>query len=288
MRRTALVAAAITPVLALVAGCGHHTAGGSGDAPGATGSGPQAVTQRAVDRLLADAPLPAGARDATTDQAQGKGPQSTPAEDDHLVTAHQVYVVPLGLDDAASWFTAHPPAGLEYSGTSAASGSDGVTSHGVEFDGRGTRTYGHVEQQVGVFPLDDSHSIVRIDVQADWFAKRTAAEHIPDDVTSVVGVRVTRNPTGVRHFRLTGPPVGQLAHMINHLRPVQLFGIVNCPNDTGAHDRFEFLGASGSLVVRVAPSGCAWVDVSADGVRQPVLEGGYAVDQLLGRLLARA
>lgn len=186
MQRIVLASAALVCVPTVLASCGARPDPRSttpvapvATGPEATGLDAKAATQREVEHLLARAPLPDGARDATAAEAKGKPWQSMPAEDDHLVTMHHVYVVPLGLDDATSWFTAHPPVGVTSSGTSSAYGSDGVASHGIEFELPRARLYSAVEQQVGVFPLDDAHSVVRIDVEADWLVLRSLAEHVP-------------------------------------------------------------------------------------------------------------
>ncbi|HEX3929570.1 MAG TPA: hypothetical protein VHW64_02615 [Nocardioides sp.] len=286
MKRSPAPTVALAAVL--LAGCGARATATSppGDPPAAGGSSPRAVAMRAVEHVLATAPLPPGIRPATAKEAQGKRPQSTPL-DDNLVQLHRTYVVALGLGPAIEWFSAHRPPDLQSpGGTSSASGPDGVTSQGVEFDGRATRLYDGLEEQVGVFPLDDSHSVVRVDAMATWLPQRTAAERAPEDATAVVGTRVSGIGARPQRFRLTGRPVRELARALDGLRPTNAYGMINCPNDDGAADRLRFLGRTSDPVFHVAASGCAFIGVTVDGKPQPGLSGGYLVDKLLNRLLA--
>ncbi|MGC4111850.1 MAG: hypothetical protein QM747_15810 [Nocardioides sp.] len=270
----------------VLAGCGSHSPVAGPPAP-TYPDGPRGVTIRVVEHVLATAPLPNGARIATSAEARGKGPQSWP-RDNNLVERHRTYLVPLGLSAALQWFTVHPPRALQSNGgTSTASGPDGVTAEGLEFDGPSTHLYNSLEEQVGVFPVDDSHSVVRIDGMATWLPQPTTAERVPADSTAVVGFQVTGIGDPRRHFHLTGHPMRELAHLLNHQWPINNFGLINCPNDDGRHDLLRFTGGSRSPVFQVPASGCDFISVTADGSRQPALNGGYLVDKLLTRLLAQ-
>jgi hypothetical protein len=128
--------------------------------------------------------------------------------------------------------------------------------------------------------------VVRVDAMATWLPQRTPAERAPEVATAVVGTRVSGIGEQPQRFRLTGRPMRELARLLDRLRPVNAFGSINCPNDDGAGDRLHFLGATSDPLFHVAASGCAFVGVTADGKRQPLLSGGGLVDKLLDRLLA--
>lgn len=279
---------------ALLVGCGSRTTASPSDtasdptrpAGASTAQTPLEVTARVVERVLSRAPLPSGTRAATAQEAHGKGLQSRPM-DENLVDRHRVYVVPFALDQAVSWFSSHPPPGLDSSGGTSSSGSpDGLTSEGLEYDGRSTRLYNNLDEQVAVYPLDDSHAVVRVDALATWLPQRTADERVPKDATAVVGFRIARAGARPEHLRLTGAAVRELARLLDEERPINAFGAINCPNDDGARDRLHFIGGTPDPVFHVAASGCGFIGVTADGAAQPALGGGYAVDLALRKILS--
>lgn len=61
---------------------------------------------------------------------------------------------------------------------------------------------------------------------------------------------------------------------------------MNCGNSDGSHDVLRFTGGSRELVFRVDEFGCSFMTVEVDGVTQPGLTGGFAVDQALRGILA--
>jgi hypothetical protein len=279
---------------ALLAGCGSRTTiaiprstGSNETTPAAaTAKTPLAVTESVVERVLSRAPLPSGTRGATVKEAQGKGLQSRPM-DQNLVDRHHVYVVPLAIDQAVTWFAAHPPPGMgSTGGSSTTGGPEGVTSEGLEFDGRATRLYNNLDEQIAVYPLDGTHAVVRIDALATWLPQPTAEERVPGDATAVIGFRIARGGATPERFRLTGSAVRELRRVLNNERPVNAFGAINCPNDDGTRDRLHFVGATPDPVFRVAASRCRFIAVTTDAARQPTLNGGFAVDQALQKILS--
>jgi hypothetical protein len=282
MRRIAVVIVAAT----LLAGCGQRSVTTTPvvPTPEAAAQDPRAITIQAVEGIMAQARLPSGTRAATTQEATGKDLGSRPVAD-NLVDRHSTYVVPLGFQEAISWFAAHPPPDLRKAGTSSQSGPDGQASAGEEFDGRSTLAYNSLAEQVAVFPLDDAHAVVRVDGLAVWLPVPTRDERVPRSATAVHVVRVVQMGSAPVRVTLTGSAVQRLARVVNRQRPTS-GGAVMCPNDDGARDVLHFTGGTPDPVFRVGASGCGFIDVTTDGVRQPVLGDGFAVDRVLRRILS--
>lgn len=246
---------------------------------------PRAITLRVVERILARAPLPSGTRTATAREASGKQVQGHPA-DPNLVDRHATYVVPLGFHAAIAWFKNHPPAQLKLDENSMLRGPHGPIAAGLGFAGRSTWVYDELAQQVAIYPLDQTHAVVRIDGLAVWRPQPTSAERVPPNATTVHVLRVTSAGAKPQRFTLTGRPVRQLARELNEQRPIDK-GPMSCPADRGAYDVLHFTGATPAPVFRVDASGCRFITVTADGVSQPTLGGGATVDKMLADILSR-
>jgi hypothetical protein len=281
MRRIVVLLAATT----LLAGCAQHSTSTTpvGTAPAPAGRDPRSITIREVERILAQARLPDGARAATAHEAAGKELQTYP-NDKNLVDRHGTYVIPLGYQDAISWFDDHPPPHLQSAGTSSVSGPEGLISAGLEFEGHATLAYDSLAEQVAVYPIDDTHAVVRVDGLAVWLPRRSDDERVPPGATAVHVARVVQGGANPQRFTLNGSAVHRLAHVVNTQRPTSN-GIVNCPNDNGAYDVLHFTGSTPDPVFRVDASGCGFINVTNDGVTQPALSGGYAVDRVLRKVL---
>lgn len=272
-------------VLFLLVGCAQQSAVlmPAGPPPGHHHS-PRAITLRVVKRVLAQAPLPSGSRTATAREANGKQVQAKPAGP-NLVDRHATYVVPLGFREAIGWFKDHTPAHLTLGESSTLRGRDGPIAAGLGFMGRSTLAYDSLAEKVAIYPLDTAHAVVRIDALAVWRPQATSDERVPMKATAVHVVRVARTGAKPQRFTLTGRAVHQLARELNQQRPINK-GPISCPADFGGYDELHFTGATPDPVFRVQASGCRFITVTANGVRQPTLGGGAAVDKMLDAILA--
>ncbi|MBO0812426.1 MAG: hypothetical protein J2P23_10325 [Microlunatus sp.] len=282
MRRILVPAA----VVVLLAGCAQQTTEVTPLAPATApaGHGPQSITLRVVEQTLARAPLPPGTRTATAAEAAGKQALNHPAGP-NLVDRHATYVVPLGLRQATDWFTANPPPGLRKTETSSERGSSGVITAGLGFTGRATVAYDSLAEEVAIYPLDHSQAVVRVDGLAVWLPQRSRDERVPGDATAVQVVRVVRAGAKPRRITLTGPAVRDLARVLNRQRPISP-GPVSCPASNGAYDILHFTGATPDPIFTVDATACRFITVTTDGVAQPTLHGGDAVDATLTAILA--
>lgn len=279
MRRIAVL------VVFLLVGCSQQSAVPVPAGPPTNNDhSPRAITLRVVERILAQAPLPSGSRTATAREANGKQVQAEPA-DPNLVDRHATYVVPLGFRQAIGWFRDHPPARLTLGENSTLRGRDGPIAAGLGFMGRSTLAYDALAEKVAIYPLDTAHAVVRVDALAVWRPQPSSEERVPMKATAVHVLRVARTGAKPQRFTLTGPAVHRLARELNKQRPINK-GPISCPADYGGYDELHFTGATPDPVFRVEASGCRFITVTANGVRQPTLGGGAAVDKMLAAILA--
>jgi hypothetical protein len=292
----ATVAAAVT--IAALAGTGRSThpsathhgplvrAGSTTTTPPPSGpvTNPQRITARAVVRLLAKVPTFPGA--VPVDHAPVRVLRKPMTEwAGNRIHRTRWWLAPGSMPDALAYFTAHPPAGTKPSGSSSAGGPTGTTAEGLSFAPSGPAwerptVYTGLEIDVAIAPAPGGVAI-RVDVQAVWLPQRSAAEHIPSDVTSV-DVVVNRNgrPATVRRS-LGAADARSVAAIVNRL-PVFPPGVFNCPNDQGWTDTLVFRSAGRSVRVVAHAGGCAPVEVAG---QKPTLSGGGIVDTALLKLL---
>jgi hypothetical protein len=187
--------------------------------------------------------------------------------------------VPLGLQDAVTWSESHPPPHLRSDGTSSVGGPDGTDSAGVEYTERATRDHHGLTAEVAVDPLDDTHAVVRVDALAAWLPRASP-------------------PHGDRRARRTGEQGGRCPAALHPAGPSRagararrepaaagVGGLFDCGDDDGGHHVVHFTGGVPDPTFVVGGSGCGFIDVRTDGVTQPGLTGGFAVDDELTRIL---
>lgn len=284
MKRGPVVVAATL----LLAGCAQQTTtalvpGGPASSPGE--NGPQAVTTRTVERVLARAPLPRGSKAASAAESRERQPWSRLVDPD-LVDRSATYVVPLGFRPAVSWFKANPPAGLKLSEDGDERGPKRAISAGLGFSGASTKAYDSLGEEVSIYPLDNTHTVVRVDAMAIWLRRPTKAERVAANATAVQVKRVTSAGARAQQFTLTGAAVHELASVLNRQRPASM-GVMSCPIDNGAYDVLHFTGASSDQTFTVQVAGCGVITVTSNGARQPSLSGGAEVNKTLTGILAR-
>ena len=284
---TALVLAAGATVLGVALG------GSDGSNPaGANGAhSPRAVTQRAVARLLAAAPVPPSAtRAAKAPVAALAKPLSEPAST-NLVRRTAWWVVPGGVDQALAFVTAHRPAGVTASGSQESGGGSGPTVRGLTFDATGRQwrrpdTYAQFELSVAA-TADGNRTVLRVDAEAIWLPARSASARIPDSVTSVDVVEYRGDGSIALRRTLPAGPARRLADEINAL-PTQPPGEYSCPMDDGRTDGLTLHAPGRAIAVRVAVTGCGEVTVGGRGRGHPILTGGRDVHAAIGRELKRS
>ena len=126
---------------------------------------------------------------------------------------------------------------------------------------------------------------VRADAEAVWLPRRTLAEHIDAATLTSVDVTITRPEAAPTVRRtLTGHRARALATIVNHLQ-VRAPGTYSCPDDLGSVDSFVFHGHGPDVVVRADVTGCAAVQVTISGRRQPTLQGGSALEKAVIKAL---
>ena len=247
---------------------------------------PQQITARAVTRLLAKVPSLPGAK--PVDHAPVPVLRKPMTEwAGNRVHRTRWWLASGSVVDALAYFTAHPAAGTKSSGSSSAGGPNGTTEQGLSFAASGPEwerptVYTGLEVDVAVAPAPGGVAI-RVDVQAAWLPQRTAAEHIPNDVTSVDVVVVRGDPAATVRRTLNAADARSLAAVVNGL-PVDV-GHISCPLMVAGSDTLTFHSAAGDVRVDAGTSGCQVVTVGPRSAHNPALSGGGAVDQAVLRAL---
>lgn len=288
-RRTAGAAAAFV-ALTLLPGC---AAAGSSVTPGSPGGAPsradrttrsipsvrgsnKSIAWRKLRRVLAQAPVLPGGRAVRHSPvpALDKAPQTIGSPNFLEVTGW--WTAPGTVSEALDYLRGHPPAGLRASGHGTFT-SPGVVVETLLFDGQPTGAYNQLTLVVAVTPRGDGVA-VRVDAEAAWLPRRTAAEHIDGTLTSV-DVSVTRPGVAPTvHRTVRGRRAQMLATVVNQL-PVQPPGAFSCPIDRGYTDTLLFHVDGPDVLMRAEVEGCGTVQVTVSRGTQPALQGGLTVDR---------
>ncbi|MGN6606552.1 MAG: hypothetical protein ACTHMS_06015 [Jatrophihabitans sp.] len=270
--RSALVAAAL---VAAVAGglvwsrssgdAGAPAAGPAGQAAstphvagGSASDDPEQAAIRQVDAVLATLPVLPGAVELDHAPAGLTEPFMTTGGPDRIDHARW-WTAPGTLDDAAAWFTDHPPTGYASDGSGGGGGPGGPTVETVDFaaDGRPDIEFAIVPHGSGV--------AVRADVELDWVPLRPAWSLVGTDVTSI-DVTIVRKaydhgrggaPTVTR--TLTGAAARRLAQGLDRLASAAPEGAHSCPAQlVQEDDRVVVHRPSGDLTFDRSGGGCAF------------------------------
>lgn len=242
-----------------------------------------------MTRLLAEAPLPAGAQQESSDESALSvlgGPGTSLQPTPQLVQAHRFWRVSGAPEQVISWIEAHPPAGSwTVERGSSARGSE-TTSWEVVFSfGKRTPVLSTVWLSVLAAAAREGGTALRVDASVVWTRPRPASEHIPGGV-KVVSVRV-RDPRRRISFSESLSDPAQVRKVValieGLLRPEG--GAASCPSENGdeAVVWLAFRARAGAppvARVKIDTNGCGSVEFWRGRRIQPPL--GYAFEALKG------
>ena len=289
--------AAFVVVLLLLAGCaqttGSPTAASSVKAPGmaarttsvstVTASPNLAITRRKVRRVLATVPVLPGARSVPHPPSASLAKPAQTIGSPNVVMSTRWWRAPGTVPAALRYLRAHPPAHLRPTGHGTFT-SPRVVVKSLILDGRDTSAYRQLTLVIAVSRYRRGVA-VRADAEAVWLPLRTVAEHVNTATLTSVDVTVTR-PEAARtvHRTLTAQRARALARGVNRL-PVGTPGTYSCPADLGYVDSLVFHVRGPDVVLRADTTGCATVQVTVSGRRQPSLQGGSVLDHAVVKAL---
>ena len=290
MTRRIAGAAAAFVALTLLPGCAAAgspvTPGLPGDAasradqptqgiPSARGSN-KSIAWRELRRVLAQEPVLPGGRAVRHSPvaALGKPPQTIGSP--NFLEATGWWTAPGTVSEALDYLRGHPPTRLRASGHGTLT-APGVVVASLMFDGQPTDAYNQLTLVMAVTRMGAGVA-VRVDAQAVWLPRRTAAERI-DATLTYVDVSITRPGVAPTvHRTVRGRHAQMLATVVNRL-PVQPPGAFSCPIDRGYTDSLLFHVDGPDVLVRAEVEGCGTVQVTVARRTQPALQGGLAVDR---------
>ena len=290
-RRVLLAVVAAVAVGALVFGVDELTGTAAGALRKAVAktSSPRTITERAVADLLAAAPVPPGAHPMTKSPIAALDQPPTSPASDNLVSRTKWWTVGGTPDSALRYVNGHLPAGLQRTEGFGEMRGPGLLLDYLSSAADGSRwtrptIYTELQLLVSVTPLG-SGVAVRVDAQAIWQPQRTAAEHVPSDVTSVEIVS-DRNGTAPTVRRTLGSRAAEaLAHIVNSLPTLAPSSLPSSCPQAMYTDTLTFRGPGGAVVVR-AVGHCRPVTFVSAGRAAPQLDdGGRTLDQAVLRAL---
>ncbi|MGN6793478.1 MAG: hypothetical protein ACTHJW_13930 [Streptosporangiaceae bacterium] len=252
---------------------------------GALASGTRGLAKQTSRRLLQDLVLPPGAQ---PNGSRGvPGPLQYPPEttdSGHLLQRHAIFAISRPAGWTRRYLQAHVPSGLTQTGSGQSSGPAGPRY--VTWSPRHLpRGLYQAELEVSVLAAR-ARTLVRADIQVVWYPPRSSAEYIRPARFSAVQLSVTVFNPRTRTFRrmiTSRSAIIALARSLNRL-PADPGLEYACPA-TFADYRITFVPAgAGQVPVVAVPDGCNGVSVTAAGLAQPGLVGGYATIALITRL----
>jgi len=291
LSRQVTVAAAAVVATLLLPGCAQasrppasapspgppSTAGRTTSVSSVTASTNKAVTWRKVHEVLAGVPVLPGARPVPHSPSTSLAKPAQTIGFPKRVMTTRWWTAPGTVPAALQYLRTHPPAHLRLTGQETFT-SPGVVVRSLLLDGPDTTAY----RQLTLVMAVTRHGrgvAVRADAEAVWLPRRTYAEHIDAATLTSVDVTITRPEAAPTvHRTVTGHRARALATIVNQL-PVLTPGTYHCPADLGYVDSFTFHEHGPAVVVRADPAGCATVQVTVSGRRQPALEGGSTLDK---------
>ncbi|HEX6713195.1 MAG TPA: hypothetical protein VF066_07410 [Thermoleophilaceae bacterium] len=218
-------------------------------------------------------------------ESPGLGRSASPNQ----IEQSEFWRVPGDPSDAIAWVKAHPPAGTRLVAWGKASNRDGPTTWSAAFERRPVPEVMVGRQlAVTVAKAADGGTALRADGFATWLVVRPASERIPAGA-EVVQVTITGHFSTARiGFAVRDKQQVALVTRILNRLPVTQPGLFMCPLDRGIHALLTFRGGGGATIARADATlgGCAQVDLTIDGARQPSLNGYGLLDDLeavLGR-----
>jgi hypothetical protein len=259
-------------------------AGGTTSISSVTASPNKAITWRKVRQVLAGVPVLPGARPVRHPPSAALAKPAQTIGSPNLVMTTRWWTAPGTVPAALRYLRAHPSTDLRLTGHGTFT-SPSLVVRSLMLDGPDTTAY----RQLTLVMAVTRHGrgvAVRADAEAVWLPRRTDAEHIDAAALTSVDVTITRlGAAPTVHRTLTGHRARVLATIVNHL-PVLTPGTYHCPDDLGYVDSLVFHGRGPAVVVRADATGCATVQVTVSGRRQPALEGGSTLGKAAVKALA--
>jgi hypothetical protein len=282
---TAIVVAAVAVGAWAATRPGSTTPGAHTVAPnsgGSTSATPKQLAERAVTDLLAAAKLPPG---SVASDSSPTPLLKDPAEtwgSPNLVIRSLWFTARQSVTSVLDHFKSHPPQDTKPDGYGSSHGNGGDIDF-LTFAGTVSRTdsvnFTGLELLVSL-TADRGGAAVRLDTEAIWLPRRTAADRVALTVTSV-DVTVDRNGSAETVTRtLAQEQARALARAINGLA-VTPPGIRICPADRGFVDALRFRASSGVIDANVRVTGCAGVSISRSDGGTPVGLDPGRVDAML-------
>jgi hypothetical protein len=243
------------------------------------GTSREQITRDAMQAMLAKVSLPPGSHVVTAAPAPELTAPATTQMSTNLVDVSGWWTIPGTVQDTLTYIKAHPPTGTTAIGT--ASGDASGNGESVTFDTTATSDYADPQLMITV-SADAGGAAVRVDAQAIWRPKRSAAETLDAATVTAGSVENTgfggRSPSG-SSVSLTKAQVRQVVALLNGLytaAPV----VYHCPPATTRTLTFDT--ATGP--VQFDPTNCVNVNVTAAGAQQPALQNSPALENWINAL----